>query len=123
MGLDVFAVRSPEEGLTEEDKLAFKNAAIELCGGMFSGDEGSFRGKLYATLILDLTDISLYDQWIPPETVKQMAEALHRVDLTQFKEDGREDYHTDDFNAETIINLTRFFDVCVQRNLGLAGWW
>jgi hypothetical protein len=37
MGLDVYAVRSPQVGLTAEDELAFEEAGIELCGGIYSG--------------------------------------------------------------------------------------
>ncbi len=49
MGLDSFASCTPEDvTLTDEDRAAFAAAQIELCGGMFSGDEGrSFRGKVY----------------------------------------------------------------------------
>ena len=123
MGLDVYAVRSPEEPLTEEDVLAFDQARIELCGGIFSGDGGSFRGKVYDTLILDITDVSLYQQWIPPETVREMAAALHRVDREEFTKAAPEQYRYDNYNADTIEQLCRFFDVCVARDLGLAGDW
>jgi hypothetical protein len=33
MGLDNYAARHPEGGLTEEDKQAFRDAGIDLCGG------------------------------------------------------------------------------------------
>lgn len=123
MGLDVYALRSPEEPLTEEDVLAFDQAGIELCGGIFSGDGGSFRGKVYATLILDITGEGLYQQWIPPETVRQMAAALHKVDRVEFEKQAPEKYRYDDYDGSTIENLCRFFDVCVERGLGLAGDW
>jgi hypothetical protein len=55
MGLDTYASRSPEDlVLTEEDLQAFADAQIELCGGIFSGEGGSFRGKVYAELILEM---------------------------------------------------------------------
>ena len=87
MGLDVYAACSPEIGLTEADVRAFDEAEIELCGGIYSGDEGSFRGKVYDTLILDITGVGLYRDWIPPETVRQMAEALHNVDPQEFEKE------------------------------------
>jgi hypothetical protein len=123
MGLDVYALRSPEEPLTDEDVLAFDQAQIELCGGIFSGDGGSFRGKVYDTLILDITDVSLYQQWIPRETVREMAAALHRVDREEFDRTAPELYRYEKFNQYTIEQLCRFFDVCVARGLGLAGDW
>jgi hypothetical protein len=80
MGLDTYASRSPEDlVLTEEDLQAFADAQIELCGGIFSGEGGSFRGKVYASLLLDITGVSLYAEWIPPETVHQMC--IERLQL------------------------------------------
>ena len=123
MGLDVYAVRSPAVELTEEDELAFEDAGIELCGGIYSGDGGSFRGKVYDTLILDLTGVSLYQAWIPPETVKQMAETLRRVDPQEFEKDLAKNYTWESYSAHTITHLCKFFDICADRGLGLAGSW
>jgi hypothetical protein len=58
MGLDTYAARSPGNiELTEEDIQAFQEADISLCGGLFSGDgnDGSFRGKVYVMLVLEIT--------------------------------------------------------------------
>jgi hypothetical protein len=123
MGLDVFAMCSPGEGLTIEDERAFEDAGIDLCGGIYSGGAGSFRGKVYDTLILDLTGISLYQVWIPPETVRQMAQALQRVDPQEFERNLAENYSWEKYSADTITNLSRFFSICVERGLGLAGSW
>ena len=123
MGLDVYAVHSPEVGLTEADVLAFYEAGIELCGGIYSGDGGSFRGKVYDTLILDITEVGLYQHWIPPETVRKMAEALHRVDPQEFEKDCAEKYSWENYSAHTIEHLRKFFDICVERGLGLARSW
>ena len=123
MGLDVYAVRSPELGLSEEDEQAFEEAGIELCGGIYSGDPGSFRGKVYDMLILDLTGMSLYQVWIPPETVREMAEMLQRVDPESFEKELAKNYRWEDYSAHTIEHLRKFFDVCAKRGLGLAGSW
>jgi len=123
MGLDVYVVRSPDVGLTEEDEHAFDEAGIELCGGISSGGGGSFRGKVYDTLIPDLTGVSLYQTWIPPETVKQMAEALRRVDPQEFERVIAKKYSWEDYSAHTIVHLCKFFDICAERGLGLAGDW
>jgi len=70
MGLDTFASRSPEDIiLSEGDLQAFTDAHISLCGGLFSGNGGSFRGKVYASLVSSITGESLYAEWLPPETV------------------------------------------------------
>jgi hypothetical protein len=123
MGLDVYAVRSPDEPLNEEDIRAFDEANIQLCGGIFSGDGGSFRGKVYCELVLELTEVSLYDEFIPPEKVRQMAAALHRVDLQTYDLGSQEKYRYDNNNSDTIRELMKFFDVCAARGLGLAGSW
>ncbi len=43
MGLDNYAARHPEGGLTAEDKKAFEDTGIDLCGGMHSNGIISFR--------------------------------------------------------------------------------
>jgi hypothetical protein len=123
MGLDIYAVHAPGLGLTEEDGRAFDEAGIELCSGIYSNIFGSFRGKVYDTLILDLTGVSLYQVWIPPETVKQMAEMLHRVDPKAFEKDLAGNYSWEEYSADTIVNLCKFFDLCAERGLGLSGSW
>ncbi len=123
MGLDVYALRSPKTGLTEEDVCAFDEAQIELCGGIFSGSGGSFRGKVYDTLICDLTGVSLYQGWIPPETVREMAAALHRIDDEKFEKEMAKKYSWEEHSRLTLENLRKFFDVCAERGLGLAGSW
>lgn len=124
MGLDTYALRSPHEDLTEEDAQAFDQAGIELCGGILSGSGGSFRGKVYDDLVLEVTGVSLYQEWIPPEKVQEMYQALAARDpeeaLSAAEATGnlwRE--HTPD----EIVQLCAFFRVCAERGLGLAGSW
>jgi hypothetical protein len=79
MGLDTYAARSPGNiELTEEDIQAFQEADISLCGGLISGDgnDGSFRGKVYVMLVLEITDENLAQDWITPETVRKMYASL-----------------------------------------------
>ena len=72
MGLDNYASRSPDDiVLTEEDLQAFADAQIELCGGIFSGDAGSFRGKVYVMMVLDLTDENFVQYFNPLEKVHE----------------------------------------------------
>lgn len=120
MGLDVYAQRGPGGDLTPEDERAFEAAEIELCGGMLSGAPGSFRGKVYAGLVHEITGESLYEEWIPPERVKAMYEALVRCDLQEL--DGIHGELVGDVEY-AVANLREFFRVCVERGLGLVGWW
>ncbi len=68
MGLDTYAAHTPEDiELTEDDIQAFEEARISLCGGMLSGDgnDGSFRGKVYVMLILEITGESFLKNGFP----------------------------------------------------------
>jgi hypothetical protein len=117
MGLDTFASRSPEDiELNEEDLQAFSEANIEYCGGIFSGsgNDGSFRGKIYSTVILEITGQGLHQEWIPPETVREMCEAVQACDP--------QDYAWDRVTEQEIVELRKFFKVCSERGLGLINW-
>jgi hypothetical protein len=123
MGLDIYAAPSPDGVRSEIDVQAFDEAGIDLCGGIFSGSGGSFRGKVYDMLILDLTGVSLYQAWIPPETIREMAEALHRVDPQEFEKEYAGENSWKNYSAHAIEHLCKFFDTCVERGLGLVGSW
>jgi len=123
MGLDTYAARSPDSGLTDEDRQAFESANIHLCGGLLSGDAGSFRGKIYERLILHVTGISLYQTWIPPEKVQEMYEALERCNAEQVSQELQGEEWRPGRSSADIDELRKFFKLCVERNLGLVGWW
>jgi len=119
VGLDTFASHSSDEiELSDADIQAFSNADISLCGGIFSGggNDGSFRGKVYAELILEITGESLYSEWIPPETVQEMCTSLMVCDPEEAADWGYRN------TAQEVVELRKFFQVCVQRGLGLVGW-
>ena len=116
MGLDTFASRAPGElKLTEEDERAFDGAGLELCGGIYSGGGGSFRGKVYAELVREVAGVSLYEQWIPPEVVRELAAAFEACDPEAAAEPG--------IPPSVVADLARFFRICADRDLGLIGWW
>ena len=120
MGLDTFASRSPDEVvLTDDDLAAFTKEGISLCGGIFSGNgnDGSFRGKVYILLVSGITDVFLNQEWISPETVRTMYESLMQCDPQQ----ACEEYGFRN-TPEDVIQLRKFFKVCVQQGLGLIGW-
>ena len=76
MGLDNY--------LTKDDTTELPSEVLEdleglnLCGGMMSGNgtDGSFRGKVYAAEVEQITGVSLYEAKIPPETLRSMAKAM-----------------------------------------------
>jgi hypothetical protein len=116
VGLDTFASTAPgEPKLTAEDERAFEEAGLELCGGIYSGGGGSFRGKVYAELVQEVTGVSLYERWLPPEAVREMAAALEECDPEAVAESG--------IPPGVVADLARFFRICADRDLGLVGWW
>lgn len=121
MGLDTFASRSPDRvEVTEDDERAFETVG-ELCGGMFSGDGGSFRGKVYLDVVERVTGENLGQEWIPPDTVRRMWLALDRSDPEEVARASADDRYP--ATAGEVQALARFLRVCAERGLGLIGWW
>jgi hypothetical protein len=131
MGLDNFASRLKDPiWLTPDDYQAFSDAEIDLMGGLFSGNPGSFRGKMYDLLLLDITGVSPLQLWIPPEIVRDMYKALVSCDpamiLSKYQhefEDREEEYRGPSLEelSTNILELRKFFGVCAERGLGLVG--
>ncbi|HYU59013.1 MAG TPA: hypothetical protein VEO00_13340 [Actinomycetota bacterium] len=121
MGLDSFAARSPEGGLTAEDERAFAAAEIDLCGGMYSDGTVSFRGKVYSTAIEPVSGVSIYQRWIAPPELRAIAEAFDRCDPETVERWMADE--PDRTTAEEVLQLRAFFDICRDRGLGLVGWW
>jgi hypothetical protein len=94
--------------LTEEDTAAFEAADIELCGGALSGSPGSFRGKVYSRLVLAITGESLYQEWISPDQVKRMYEALLQCHPAEYSDSH--DHRFGD-SESAVQDLRKFFRV------------
>lgn len=123
MGLDNYASRSPGDiELTAEDQQAFEQAAIELCGGFWSGGDGgsSFRGKVYLDVVRRVAGASLVEEWIPPGEVHEIATALERCDAGRVAEESTDDPYP--ISETEVLELYRFFRLCAERGLGLIGW-
>ena len=104
MGLDVYAVNSIGGPLNEEQQKAFRDAHIRLRSIVLdkNGSNGHFRGKLFASLVNTATGYSLYDPRIEHEEVECL---LYNLRLA----------------IEDMIELEKFFTVCVKEGLGLHG--
>lgn len=113
MGLDNYAQPSEHGELSEEDKQAFIRSGVMLGGG-----EGGFRGKIYDEFIRDITGESLYQDWIPPDTVKKMYQALVKRDPQDVV--AKSSYWYSPTETD-ILELQTFFKICADRNLGLRG--
>ena len=113
MGLDNYWKKN--EGETAEIE-----EAGGVCGGMLSDNgESSFRGKVYADLVQQATGVSLYDEQIPSEVVKKMADDLENYDLNSYENSGH-GYPIDQLEFE---NLKKMFRLHADAGHYLVSWW
>ena len=120
MGLDTYAARSAKGDLPDEDELVFDRADLQLCGGLHSGSGGSFRGKVYADIVKHVTGVSLYEEWIPPDTVREMAQAFDLCDPEAVQSEIAGSAYA--ISPYEVHELQRFFRICADRGLGLVSW-
>jgi len=122
MGLDTYAakLRGGNVFLSDDDKNAFAKARLNhICYGIFSAAPWAFRGKVYNALVVEVTGVSLYQEYIQPRTVAQMAKKLGQLDAKRIA-DLSDRYSR---SVDEIRDLIKFFAICAERGLGLAGWW
>lgn len=97
---------------------------VNLCGGMFSGHgDGSFRGKVYADIVEQITGVSLYEDRLSTETLEEMADALNGyIAERQFDDDAEVD--TDwGISFKEIRGLAIVFGFASENNLECISWW
>lgn len=119
MGLDVFAVLPGEDGgerpLAPEE--AFRGVP-PLAGGWFAegGTGPYFRGAPYRRYVAAVTGRSLYQEYIPPEIVAEMAEKLDVA-----ADAGRwQDFDLDEATARA---LAAWFRVCADSGFAVHAEW
>jgi len=115
MGLDNYWKKSKEEAGTIEGD-------FKICCGIFSGSGNeSFRGKVYARLVEDITGISLYGDpetcEISHETVKQMAIDLEK---TEWRDSYIQNY---DIEEQEFKDLVRMFRLHADAGHYLLAWY
>jgi hypothetical protein len=102
--------------LSREDEAAFAALDLPLCERI--GD-GSFRGKVCDVAVLEVTGMTVYEEWIPPEQVAQMAEAFEACSRERVAELGS--YGS---RKMTVARALRdFFRLCANCGLGVWGSW
>jgi len=121
MGLDSFWE------LPSGSKKANFNPPLRLCGGIFSGSgEGSFRGKVYDSIVETVTGESLYQEEINPSTVAKMASALQSTEFESIPLSLRSpegDGFGDGVTAHEYDDLRRMFSSYAELGASLKGWW
>jgi hypothetical protein len=111
MGLDNFwRVSGEQEGVVE--------GSFNICGGMFSGSgNSSFRGKVYNSLVEKITGVSLYQEEIPSNVVKEMADKLEEQPYNGNWE------HLFGINEDEYKDLVGMFVKHAEEDHYLVGWW
>lgn len=114
MGLDSYWCKTPEERPVE---IVF-DPPLNLCGGMLSGTgAGSFRGKVYATIIEEISGVSIYNEWLDTDTISKIAADLEATEwVPRFEQEygiGKEEFN----------DLGRMFGAYAFAKCGLYGWW
>ena len=111
MGLDNYWMKNKEE-------LGEVEGEFKICGGMLSGHgNDSFRGKVYFRFIEDVCNENLYDEMIPNETVKQMADDL---EATEWRDSYIENY---DIEEEEFKDLVKMFRIHADAGHYLVSSW
>lgn len=119
MGLDNYLIKNGSRDLDME--VYYDLEGLSLCGGMFSGngEDGSFRGKVYSEGVESETGVSLYEDEIPPETLRLMAEAMIKgsgVTVEQVMESPRE-------HIDKVGDLVVLFAVGAKHGCSLISWY
>lgn len=98
------------------------NPKLNLVGGMFScHGKYSFRGKVYNTLIIEITGVSLYQECIPNAVIKQMSKKLSAFKMTD-KKWGEYQMYSDQPLSE-FNDIVRMFKEYADAGACLIGWW
>jgi hypothetical protein len=119
VGLDTYPSRTPDHTtLTPEDHAALDELDLPLCE---FGPHGGFRGKVYEDLVHRVTAgaLSLYQLWIPPEEVAEMAAAFEACDPEAVAQASEADYYP--ATADEVRALRYLLRLCANRGLGLYG--
>jgi len=119
MSLDTYASRSPNGViLTFEHAAFFASVGLAPCpwiGG------GSFRGKVCDELVFENTDVSPYQEWIPPEDVAEIATASEACDSEAVSPSVK--HHRYSASAAEVRALRTLFRICADRGTGFVGSW
>ncbi|MBC8437165.1 hypothetical protein H8D85_02455 [bacterium] len=96
-------------------------SGIELCGGMLSGNgEGSFRGKVYSDFIMEVSDVSLYQEEMPHKDLEHIVASLDNwlVDNVEEQTEGK-----GGVSWKEAYNLHKWFKVTLDGEAKVQGWW
>jgi hypothetical protein len=109
--------------MNSKDETGVIEGEFKICGGVFSGHGNeSFRGKVYAQFVEDITGISLYgytneSNEISNEVIRDMAEGL---EATEWRDSYVENY---DIEEQEFKDLVRMFKLHAEAGHYLVAWY
>ena len=125
MGLDIYAMETKNA-----DPKLFEG--IRLCGGEL---HTSFRGKVYESLVQWMTgdEVTLYQEVIPFDDLRKLADQF-ALFFKENPDDAKAQELLNDIfyntkqtdyahTVDEVRNLSKFFNICLDNNLHLRGWW
>ena len=121
MGLDNFFTKECAPG--EQAPVVSIDPPANLCGGIFSGGDSSFRGKVYNDFVVRVTDVSLYEDRTGPDTVIKMADSIAKwISANPGKHFQNQEYDWPIEHSE-IIDLERVFRIHGEAGFSLVSWY
>lgn len=100
MGLDNFWVKKDQSLVQLSDMQNVPYA----CASMLTNGVTSFRGKIYAKMVMDLTKVDLYQDRIDNETITEMSNILNHTDWSQDIQDKYNLSEQDYYNFVEMVN-------------------
>jgi hypothetical protein len=132
MGLDSYWALEVIDSVTGEKTYPRMSLEFEpplnLIGGIFSGfGDDSFRGKAYANIITQVSDVNMYQEVMPNKEVKEIASSLEELSDEDLAELLRQDWGYNSDEREYLLkhaqDLKKMFRAFADHNAVLMGWW
>jgi hypothetical protein len=117
MGLDTIAYKEFKDGEHVEADSEWFAGTESLCRGCLTGGLAWIRGKVYATIVEEISGISLYTETLSNEAVKQIATSLEN-----FIEDPlKYNVFMGNINSKELKLLAKWFRAAADNGCYLHG--
>lgn len=121
MGLDTIAYKEFRNGEHVEADDSWFEGTEELVRGVMGSSLSWIRGKVYAHLVEQISGISLYQESISNDHVRQIAEALEDLNRNPEKFSTMVFYHN--FDRKHLRQLERWFRIAADNGCYIHGWY
>lgn len=121
MGLDTMAYKEYKNGEHIPADTEWFTGTEQLSRGVMGADLSWIRGKVYSHVIEQISGVSLYQETLNNETIKQIADSL-----TEFNDNPRKFadivfYYN--FTKTELKQLEKWFKIAAEKGCYIHGWW